>query len=419
MSRDAATDGGVDDAADDEQTNAPAGPLDGVTVIEAGSMISIGTVGRLLADFGADVIKVEHPVTGDHLRHFGPQKEGVGLWWKYLGRNKQSVTLDISTEEGKVVFEDLVADADALIENFRPGTLERWDLGYNHLSELNPGLVMLRLSGFGQTGPYSDRPGFGTLAEAMSGFAFLNGYPDREPLLPPTGLADGIAAMFSTMAVAFALYNRDANGGSGQYIDTSLIEPIFSLIGPQPLRYQQLDEIEERSGNRSTSSAPRNVYQTGDGRAVAISASAQPIAMRVFDAIERPELKDDPRFADNEKRLENVEELDAAIQDWMDDHTREEVIDRFEEYEATIAPIYNVADIIEDEHYQARDAVVEVPDEEIGTGAVQNTVPRLSETPGSISHLGPPLGAHNEAVYGERLSYDEETLAELDAENII
>ena len=419
MSRDAATDGGVDDAADAEQTDAPAGPLDGVTVIEAGSMISIGTVGRLLADFGADVIKVEHPVTGDHLRHFGPQKEGVGLWWKYLGRNKQSVTLDISTEEGKVVFEDLVADADALIENFRPGTLERWDLGYDHLSELNPGLVMLRLSGFGQTGPYSDRPGFGTLAEAMSGFAFLNGYPDREPLLPPTGLADGIAAMFSTMAVAFALYNRDANGGSGQYIDTSLIEPIFSLIGPQPLRYQQLDEIEERSGNRSTSSAPRNVYQTGDGRAVAISASAQPIAMRVFDAIERPELKDDPRFADNEKRLENVEELDAAIQDWMDDHTREEVIDRFEEYEATIAPIYNVADIIEDEHYQARDAVVEVPDEEIGTGAVQNTVPRLSETPGSISHLGPPLGAHNEAVYGERLSYDEETLAELDAENII
>ena len=426
MSPDPATDGGTTDAADDGRADAtddgsetPAGPLDGLTVIEAGSMISIGTVGRLLADFGADVIKVEHPATGDHLRHFGPQKEGVGLWWKYLGRNKQSVTLDISTEEGKVVFEDLVADADALIENFRPGTLERWDLGYDHLSELNPGLVMLRLSGFGQTGPYSDRPGFGTLAEAMSGFAFLNGYPDREPLLPPTGLADGIAAMFSTMAVAFALYNRDANGGSGQYIDTSLIEPIFSLIGPQPLRYQQLGEIEERSGNRSTSSAPRNVYQTGDGRAVAISASAQPIAMRVFDAIERPELKDDPRFADNEKRLENVEELDAAIQDWMDDHTREEVIDRFEEYEATIAPIYNVADILDDEHYQARDAVVEIPDDEIGTGAVQNTIPHLSETPGSISHLGPPLGAHNEAVYGERLSYDEETLAELDAEGVI
>ena len=416
MSREEPADAEADGASADDS---PAGPLDGVTVIEAGSMISIGTVGRLLADFGAEVIKVEHPETGDHLRHFGPQKEGVGLWWKYLGRNKRSVTLDISTEEGKVVFEDLVAEADALIENFRPGTLERWGLGYDHLSDLNAGLVMLRLSGFGQTGPYSDRPGFGTLAEAMSGFAYLNGYPDREPLLPPTGLADGIAAMFSTMAVAFALYSRDANGGTGQYIDTSLIEPIFSLIGPQPLRYQQLGDIEERSGNRSTSSAPRNVYQTGDGRAVAISASAQPIAMRVFDAIERSDLKDDPRFADNEKRLENVEALDAIIQDWMDDHTREEVIDRFEEHEATIAPIYNVSDILDDEHYQARDAVVEIPDDELGTGAVQNTIPHLSETPGSISHLGPPLGAHNEAVYGERLSYDAETLAELDAEGVI
>ncbi|MEF8786053.1 MAG: CoA transferase [Haloarculaceae archaeon] len=406
------------DAANNAEDGQP-GPLDGLTVVEAGSMISAGTVGRFLADFGAEVIKVEHPKTGDHLRQFGPQKEGTGLWWKYLGRNKKSVTLDISTEEGQVVFEDLVSEADALIENFRPGTLERWNLGYDHLSELNPDLVMLRLTGFGQTGPYSERPGFGTLAEAMSGFAYLNGYPDKEPLLPPTGLADGIAAMFSTFAIMFALYNRDANGGSGQYIDTSLIEPIFSLIGPQPLRYQQLDEVEKRSGNRSTSSAPRNVYETGDGRAVAISASAQPIAMRVFDAIERPDLKDDPRFEDNEKRLENVEELDAIIQDWMDDHTREEVIDRFEEYEATIAPIYNVADIMEDEHYQARDALVEIEDDQLGEGLVQNTFPRFSETPGEITHLGPQLGAHNEEVYGEHLSYDEETLADLQSEGVI
>jgi formyl-CoA transferase len=400
---------------DDAQT----GPLDGLTIVEAGSMISAGTVGRFLADFGAEVIKVEHPATGDHLRQFGPQKDGVGLWWKYLGRNKKSVTLDISTEEGQVVFEDLISEADALIENFRPGTLERWNLGYEHLSDINPGLVMLRLTGFGQTGPYSERPGFGTLAEAMSGFAYLNGHPDREPLLPPTGLADGIAAMFSTFAIMFALYNRDANGGSGQYIDTSLIEPIFSLIGPQPLRYQQLDEIEERSGNRSTSSAPRNVYETGDDRAVAISASAQPIAERVFEAIERPDLIDDPRFEDNEKRLENVEELDRIIQDWMDDHEREEIIDRFEEFEATIAPIYNVADITEDEHYQAREALVNVEDDQLGEGLVQNTFPRFSETPGEISHLGPQLGAHNEEVYGDHLAYDESTIADLQSEDVI
>ena len=395
------------------------GPLAGLTVVEAGTMISAGTVGRFLADFGADVVKVEHPSTGDHLRQFGPQQNGTGLWWKYLGRNKKSVTLDISSERGQVVFEDLISEADVLVENFRPGTLERWNLGYEHLSALNPELVMLRLTGFGQTGPYSDRPGFGTLAEAMSGFAYLNGYPDREPLLPPTGLADGIAAMYSTFAIMFALYHRDVNGGGGQYIDTSLIEPIFSMLGPQPLRYQQLDDVEERSGNRSTSSAPRNVYETGDGRAVAISASAQPIAMRVFDAIERPDLKDDPRFEDNERRLENVEELDSIIQEWMHEHTREEILDRFEEYEATIAPIYNVADITEDEHYQARDALVEIEDEELGSGLVQNTFPRFSETPGEISHLGPQLGEHNEEVYAEELAYDRETLGSLESEGVI
>jgi len=405
-----------DDGADPSRS---AGPLEGVTVVEVGSMISANTVGRLLADFGAEVIKIEHPRTGDHLRQFGPQKDGVGLWWKYLGRNKKSVTLDISTEPGQVVFEDLVSDADVFVENFRSGTLERWNLGPERLSAVNPRLVVLRLTGFGQTGPYSDRPGFGTLAEAMSGFAYLNGYPDREPLLPPTGLADGVAAMFSTFAIMFALYDRDVNGGSGQYIDTSLIEPIFSILGPQPLRYQQLDEVETRSGNRSTSSAPRNVYETGDGRAVAISASAQPIAMRVFDAIERPDLKDDPQFADNGKRLENVEELDRIIGEWISDHTREEVIDRFEEHEATIAPVYSVADILADEHYDARDAVLEVDDEELGTAIVQNTFPRFSETPGRVDHLGPPLGAHNDEVYAERLGYDAETLADLDREDVI
>lgn len=397
----------------------PPGPLEGLTVVEAGSMISAGTVGRFLADFGAEVIKVEHPQTGDHLRQFGPQKEGVGLWWKYLGRNKKSVTLDISTMKGQLVFEDLIGNTDVLVENFRPKTLERWNIGWDRLSDVNPNLVMLRLSGFGQTGPYSKRPGFGTLAEAMSGFAYLNGYPEREPLLPPTGFADNVAAMFSTFAIMFALYARDVNGESGQYIDTTLIEPIFSILGPQPLRYQQLNEIEKRSGNRSSSSAPRNVYETADGRAVAISASAQPIAMRVFDAIERPDLKDNPRFEDNESRLENVEELDAILQDWIGDHTREEVIDRFEECEATIAPIYNVEDILDDEHYRSRDAVIEVEDDELGEAFVQNVFPFFSETPGRIDHLGSSLGAHNDEVYGETLGYEEDMLVNLEDEGVI
>jgi len=401
------------------QSNGPPGPLDGLTVVEAGSMISAGTVGRLLADFGAEVIKLEHPDTGDHLRNFGPQKEGVGIWWKYLGRNKRSVTLDISTEEGQVVFEDLIHEADVLVENFRPGTLERWNLGWDRLSDLNPDLVMLRLSGFGQTGTYSDRAGFGTLAEAMSGFAYLNGFPDREPLLPPTGLADNIAAMFSTFAIMFALYAREVNDAGGQYIDTSLVEPIFSILGPQPLRYQQLEEVEKRSGNRSTSSAPRNVYETTDGRAVAISASTQPIAMRVFEAIDRPDLKDDPRFEDNETRLENVEELDAILQEWIGTRSREEVIDRFEEHGATIAPVYNVEDILDDDHYQERDVVVEVDDEQLGEALVQNTFPYFSETPGGIDHLGPPLGAHNAEVFNEKLDYQEETLMNLKEKGVI
>jgi len=394
-------------------------PLDGLVVVEAGSMISGPTVGRFLAEFGATVVKVEHPSTGDHLRQFGPKKDGIGLWWKYLARNKKSVTLDLSSEEGQAVFEDLVAEADVLVENFRPATFERWNLGYERLSGLNPRLVMLRISGFGQDGPYADRPGFGTLAEAMSGFAHLNGFSDRPPLLPPTGLADSIAALYSTFAVMFALYHRDVNSGEGQYIDTSLIEPIFNMVGPQPLRYDQLGEIEERTGNTSNSSAPRNVYRTGDDRWVAISASAQPLAMRTLEAIERPDLKDDPRFADNESRVQNADELDDIIQDWMSDHTREEVLERFDECDATIGPIYNVEDIVEDEHYQERKALVTVEDDDLGDALVQNVFPRFGDTPGGIDHLGPSLGEHNETVYGNLLGYDEEFVDELDENGVI
>ncbi|MGN8214805.1 CaiB/BaiF CoA transferase family protein [Halococcus salifodinae] len=395
------------------------GPLDGLVVVEAGSMIAAGQVGRLLADFGATVVKIERPGTGDHLRRFGPQKEGTGLWWKYLGRNKHSVTLDLSADAGRAVFEDLVGEADVLVENFRPGTLEKWGLAPDGLLERNPDLVALRISGFGQTGPYAERPGFGTLAESMSGFAHLNGFPDRPPLLPPTGLADGVAAMFSTFSIMFALWHREMHDGGGQVIDTSLIEPIFSLLGPQPLRYQQRDEIEKRSGNRSTSSAPRNVYRTRDERYVAISASTQPTAMRIFDAIDRPDLKDDPRFETNERRLANVDELDTIIQDWMAEHSREEVLATFDETGATVAPVFNVADIADDEHYRAREALVEVEDEDLGTGLVQNAIPKFSETPGTVDHLGPELGAHNDAVYGDFLDYEESFREELAEKEVI
>lgn len=395
------------------------GPLAGLTVVEAGTMISAPTAGRLLADFGATVIKIEYPNGGDHSRLFGPQKDGTGLWWKYIGRNKHSVTLDLKTKDGKAVFHDLITEADVLLENFRPGTLERWGIGYESLSELNPDLVMLRISGYGQDGPYATKPGFGTLAEAMSGFASLNGFPDRPPLLPPTGLADNLAGLFGAFSVMYAVYNRDVNGGEGQFIDVSLIEPILNILGPQPLRYDQFGEIEERTGNRSTNSAPRNVYETANGQYVALAGSAQPLAMRIFDAIERPELKDDPRFVTNEKRVENYDELDAIIGDWVADHTRTEVLDAFDRHDATLAPVYDISDIVTDEHYLEREAIVRVDDEELGDALIQNVFPKFSRTPGGIDHLGPKLGEHNEEVYRELLGYDEQMMNELRKKEVI
>lgn len=405
-----------------DDANRPAagtGPLAGVRVVEVGSMISGPTAGRLLADFGAEVIKVERPETGDHLRHFGPQVDGHSIWWKYLARNKRSVTLDLSAEGGAAVFEDLTSEADLVIENFRPGTLERWGLGPEALREVNPDLVVLRVSGFGQTGPEASRPGFGTLAEAMSGFAAVNGFPDRDPLLPPTGLADTVAGVFGALAATMALYRRDTTDTGGQTIDNSLIEPMLMLLGPQVLRYDATGEPERRTGNRSTSSAPRNVYETADGEYVALAASAQPLAMRTFDAIGRPELKEDPRFRDNDSRLENVAELDRLIGDWMADHTRAEALAAFDEADATAAPVYDVPDILEDKQYQAREAAIEIEDPDLGPSHVQNVVPTLSETPGGVDHLGPALGAHNDTVYGGLLGYDESTRADLDSSGVI
>jgi formyl-CoA transferase len=394
------------------------GPLDGVRVVEVGTMISGPTAGRLLADFGADVVKVERPDADDHLRNFGPQVDGTGVWWKYLSRNKRCVTLDLRAEKGAAVFADLVEEADVVIENFRPGTLERWGLGPDTLHEWNPELVVLRVSGFGQDGPYAERPGFGTLAEAMSGFAAVNGFEDREPLLPPTGLADTIAGIFGALAVGFALFGRESGGG-GEVVDTSLIEPMLNVLGPQVLRYDATGATERRTGNQSTSSAPRNVYRTADDEYVALAASAQPLAMRTFDAIDRPDLKDDPRFATNEDRLAHRDELDEIIAAWMADHSREEILDRFEAHDAAIAPIYDVPDILEDEQYRARDSVVTVDDPDLGTARLQNVVPRFEESETAVRHLGVDRGEHNRDVYGGLLGYDAETLAELEADGVI
>jgi formyl-CoA transferase len=283
-------------------------PLEGVKVIDAATLFAGPLAATILGDFGAGVLKVEHP-KGDPSRSHGYAKDGIGLWWKMLGRNKRAVTLSMSTTEGAEIFKKLVRDADVVIESFRPGTLERWGLSYEELSRENPGLVLARVTGFGQFGPYSNRPGFGTIAESMSGFAHVTGQPGGPPTLPPFGLADGIAALATACAVLMALRARDATG-KGQVVDLAIIEPIFTVLGPQPIAYDQLGVIQERTGNRSNNNAPRNTYQTKDGKWVAISTSAQSIAERVMRLVGRPELIDEPWFATGTRRAEHADLLD-------------------------------------------------------------------------------------------------------------
>lgn len=392
-------------------------PLEGVTVIDSASLYAGPLAAMWLGDFGAEVIKVEHPEYGDSLRAYGPAEEETV--WKWVGRNKKSVPIDLHEADGQAIFKDLVEKADVLVENFRPGTLERWGVGWETLSDLNPDLVMVRTTGFGQTGPYKDRPGFGTLAEAMSGFAYLTGQPDGPPTLPALGLADAVAAMHSTFATMFALYWRDVNGGTGQFIDTSILEPLFGIMGEYTVDYGVRGVMHERQGNRSPYSAPRNTYQTKDGRWVALSASAESIAKRVLDIVGGDELVNDPRFQTPAKRLENVEPLDEIIQEWMAQRNRDEILEVFNEHEAALAPVYNTEDIFEDEHFEAREAIAEIDDEKLGSVPMPNVFPKLSETPGDIRHTGPQLGEHTEEVLLERTSLTETEIAELADRGVI
>jgi len=391
-------------------------PLDGITVVDAATLFAGPLAATVLGDFGAEVIKVEHP-KGDPSRSHGYAKDGVGLWWKMLGRNKRCVTLSLSKPEGAELFKKLAREADVVIESFRPGTLERWDLGYEQLSEENPGLVLARVTGFGQFGPYSNRPGFGTIAESMSGFAHVTGQPDGPPTLPPFGLADGIAALATACAILMALRARDATG-KGQVVDLAIIEPIFTVLGPQPISYDQLGMVQERTGNRSNNNAPRNTYQTKDGKWVAISTSAQNIAERVMRLVGRPEFIEEPWFQKGSERAKYADELDEAVGSWISERTTDEVVEAFEEANAAITPIYNIADIMQDPQYQALDSIITVDDSELGPIKMQNVLFRLSETPGEVKWSGPRLGEHNEEVYGE-LGIDEERLEELAEKGVV
>ncbi|WP_308268621.1 CaiB/BaiF CoA transferase family protein [Yinghuangia soli] len=394
------------------------GPLSGTLVLDLATLFAGPLAATILGDFGAEVVKVEHPRHGDPSRRHGHAKNGVGLWWKMLSRNKKTVTCDLSTDEGSALVRRLAEQADVLIENFRPGTLERWGLSPEVLHAANPGLVIARVTGFGQFGPYAGRPGFGTLAEAMSGFAAITGEPDGPPTLPPFGLADGISALTCANAVSMALVER-TRSGRGQVIDLAIVEPLLTLLGPQPLWWDQLGVVQERTGNRSVNNAPRNTYRARDGRWLAVSTSSQNIAERVMHLVGHPEVTAEPWFASGAGRARHGDELDAYVGGWIAARDSAEVVAAFEAAQAAVAPVYDIRDVFADPQYQALDSITTVDDDELGPLRMQNVLVRMSRTPGSIRWAGPPAAAHNAEVYGTRLGLTEDDLAGLRAKGVI
>ncbi len=396
-----------------------ASPLDGLRVVDASTVIAGPTIGMLMGDFGADVIKVEHP-RGDVLRNTGYQKDGVGLWFKMANRNKRCVTLNFGTQKGQEVFKKLIKTTDVLIENFRTGTMEKWGLGWEDLHAINPRLVMIRVTGYGQTGPYKNRPGFGTIAEAFSGFAAVTGTADGPPTLPNFGLADGIAAAYGTFAAMFALYHRDAQkSGVGQFIDLSIYEPLFQVMGPQPLQFDQLGVIQERIGNRSKNNAPRNTYQTKDGHWVAVSTNAPTIVKRVLTLCGGADVAADPRFQTPQGRVEHIDEVDGIVATWIAKHDLATVLDEFEKAEAAIGPAYTIDQIFQDPQYQAREDIVEIEDEDLGKMRMTNAFPFMSATPGKVRYGGARKGQHNDEIFIEELGLSADEVQALKDEGVI
>ncbi len=372
------------------------GPLNGIRVLDMTRLVAGNMLTLQLADFGAEVIKIEPTGVGDPLRAW--TEGGVSAFWKVYGRNKRSVALDLRAVTAAGVILRLAAAADVLVENFRPGRLEEMGLAPETLHRANPGLVIVRVSGFGQTGPYRERPGFGTLVEAMSGFAARNGFPDREPLLPPLALADMIAGLQGAYATMVALREVELKGGAGQVVDVSLLEPILGTLGPEALAYGITGRVKERLGNRSNTSAPRDVYATRDGKHIALSASMQAMAERLFRVIGREDMIDDPRFRSNADRVEHRDAVNDIVAAWVRARDSDEVMRVFEANAVTASPVYQISDIIDDPHVRERQVLVDLPDAELGRAAHHNITPRLSATPGGFRLPAPELGEHTDEV---------------------
>jgi crotonobetainyl-CoA:carnitine CoA-transferase CaiB-like acyl-CoA transferase len=397
----------------------PRRPLEGLRVIDAATLAAGPMVATALGEFGADVIKVEQPGVGDPLRTWGERKDGIGLFWKSVSRNKRCVTLDLRSSDGQELFHRLLDVSDVVVVNNRPSALAKWGLDFESVHAAHPRLVMLHVSGYGRGGPASDRPGFGTLAEAMSGFAHITGQPDGPPTLPPFFLADGVAAQSATFAVMMALYHRDLHGGDGQLVDVNLVEPLARLIETATLAYSHLGIVPGRVGNLLPASAPRNAYQTSDARWVAISSASPNIAVRLYRAIDRSDLAENPDYVDPVRRQARALEIDGFVAGWIGVRTLGEVMAVFERAEVAAAPVYDAQQLLADEHLRARGSFVEVDDPDLGTMTVQAPVAILSETPGGIDYLGRALGADNDAVYGGLLGVDAERLDALRAAGTI
>jgi crotonobetainyl-CoA:carnitine CoA-transferase CaiB-like acyl-CoA transferase len=386
------------------------GMLSGLRVVDLSRVVAGNMLTLQLADQGADVIKIEPLPSGDPLRAW--RENGYSTYWKVYARNKRSLGLNFRAEGASELIRELASKADVMVEAFRPGTLEKMGIPPEVLHGVNPGLVIVRISGFGQTGPYSPRPGFGTLVEAMSGFAARNGFPDREPVLPPLALADMIAGLYGAFAVVTAVLARERGEAPGQVIDLSLLEPIISILGPEAAIYAATGKVKQRVGSASNIASPRNVYRTSDGKWVSLSGSVQAMAERVFRLIGREDMIDDPRFKDNTSRLENRDEVDAAVGGWVAKQTREEVLKAFSDANVTSAPVYDISDLVKDPHVVERGVFEEVPDDELGWVQMHAPVPRLSEMPAGYRRPAPGIGQHTVEVLQE-FEFDETRITAL------
>jgi crotonobetainyl-CoA:carnitine CoA-transferase CaiB-like acyl-CoA transferase len=380
-------------------------PLAGIRVLDIATFIAAPFCGATLAEFGAEVIKVEQPGVGDPLRYWGTQTEcGDSLVWLSEARNKKSITLDLRKDEGKGMFRKLVAQSDVVLENFRPGTLEKWGLGYEELREINPGLVMLRISAYGQTGPYKDRPGYARIAHAFSGLSFLAREPGATPVMPgSTSLADYFSGLYGAVGVLLALRSRDKTG-KGQFIDIGLYESIFRIMDELAPAYGRSGFVRQPMGADTVNIVPHSHYQASDERWVAVACSSDRMFERLAQAMERPELASDERYRMMGERNKRRDELNAMVGQWVGSMPAKEVLRRCEEAEMACGLLYDIQDIFEDPQYQDRENIKRMDDERVGEFHAPNVVPRLSETPGSLDHLGPALGAHNDEIYGALLA---------------